>query len=490
MVDLPRNLNAEEALVGSSLLQGDITGLALQVEPAFFSSSLCSAIWSAMLYLRDHDDPIDIISVSSTIGTLSSFSSIETSAQIVRLVNQVPSSAHLEKYADLVLTEHARRRLAQSLPNLSKIAYGRIAQSPSEVFSLALAELEIAREGMEKSDRKFWTTAELTSLDMPNDSWLLDRLIVNGGLNLLAGETRSGKTYACLDLALCMAGGGGIAWGKKVGSGATVYFGADNSLNDLARRIKTLSAGRQIQEQSGNLLIDIDPLDLGSMQSFITIENIIKRTSARLIIFDALVRYLGSLDENNARDVAAMMARFRRIANVNGCTFLFIHHLSKLSGRQAWSKLIDRVRGSGDLVGAVDSALIMTISGRNPRIQRHLRHVKCRIATESQPLEFGIIEDRTNCVRLVFENSEMKTKTETIIEKCLDIWVTELKASQGERFSIAELSSILEERGINPSESTLNNARSALRRLDGILVTKKGRTKTYSYNSNDAPINM
>jgi hypothetical protein len=485
--ELPRNIEAERALIGACLVRGRIEGRAEQVSPDHFSDRAHAAIWSAMQKLAAHEDPLDIISVTASLKGSPDIGPIEAPALLTKMIGEVPSSVHADKYAELTITTHAKRKLAVAMQRVARIAYGDGAFDPMVVFANAISEIEQASEGIQPIDRDVWTAAELANLEVPADPWLLDGLLVDGGLNLLAGEFRAGKSFACLDLALTVASGGGLAWGRNVGKGSVLFYGADNGRNDLIRRIRDLSAGRGINPPHESLIIDLSPLDLGKQEGIAILESSIRDHGPRLVIIDALVRYMGGLDESSAGDVAPMMAGFRRLTNRHGCTILLIHHLRKVSGERTRNRLIDRVRGSGDLVGAVDSALVMTVSGQGSGMSRNLVHVKCREATEADPSSFTIMAAEKGGLILAFEAADIKEATATLVETTAAMIIDLLQKSEGVTFTRADLTSELSSIGMRPSERTLKSAFSSLKTVHGISIGKQGRKYTYMWSTINKP---
>lgn len=480
MTDLPSNLEAERALIGACISRGKIDGPAGRVAPSDFSNRVNSTIWEAVSKLSAMDQPLDIISVTSALkGT--DLGHAEAGAEITMMIGEVPSTAHVDKYAELVLTMAAKRKLAGVLNKLSKIAFGNGAFDPYSVFANAMAAIERAGEGIQPAERESWTAAELAALEIPDDPWLLDRLLIDGGLNLIAGEFASGKTFVCIDLAIGAASGG-IAWGRTVKSSNVLYFGADNSRSNLIRRIRLLCDGRGIDPPHENLIFDISPIDLSQPAGMATIKSSVIKHNAGLVIIDAIIRYLGKLDENSAADIGSMMAGFRSIANLTGCTFVLVHHLRKLSGQLTKAKIADRVRGSGDFIGAVDSAMVLSTRGEGQLLSRHLVQVKCREAEEIESLTFEIHPGEEIGTVLTFGPGTMAIATETIAKVAVEVMIQAMKKSPHVIFTKKDLRDELEAVQMTDlSSRSEDRAFSMLKDLTMIQFGKSGRFNTYKW---------
>ena len=479
MSDLPSDVDAENALIGSTLVIGGIDGKAKFIRPDHFSNKVNGLIWESMLDLQARGDPIDIITIADAHkGKI-------TSADISEKLIGTPTSLHRDAYAIIVMTTGAKRKLAMALPKLSSIAYGNEFHDPATVIAEAMAEIESAGEGVEQFEREVWTAAELAALEIPADPWLLDGLVIEGGLNLIAGEFAAGKTFVALDLAIGAASAGN-AWGRKVKPGRVIYFGADNSRSNLVRRIRDLSEGREIKAPKKNLIFDLSPIDLSQPSGFATIRAAIREYDAQVIVIDAMIRYLGGFDENSASDIGQVMARFREIANLTGCTFIFIHHLRKISGTFDRSKAADRIRGSGDFLGAVDSAIVLTTKGQGSNIVRSMIQVKSREAEEIDVLNFAMQAAEQSGLIITFEAGDPLIASETLGDTTANLMANMLQKSPGVSFTKADLRAELANLGIVEMKSRSDDrAFRILKSIPTITVARSGRVNVYVWDAMD-----
>lgn len=478
--ELPSNVQAERALIGACISRAKIDGVAGRVAPADFSNVVNRTIWDALTKMSANDQPLDVISVVASLkGT--DITHAEASVEITAMIGEVPSTMHVDKYAELVLTTSAKRKLALSLPKLSRIAFGDGAYDPYAVFAEAMAEIENASQGIQPAEREQWTAAELAALEISEDPWLLDGLLIEGGLNLIAGEIASGKTFLCLDLSIAMATEG-KAWGRNVKPGSVVYFGADNSRDDLTRRVRDLCTGRAIRPPQENLIFDLSAMDLGTPAGIATVRQLTSKHNASLVIIDALARYMGSMDENSAADVGDMMASFREISRKTGTAFIIIHHLRKMGTQFSRAGIADRVRGSGDFIAAVDSAIVITTGGEGPGKTRNLTHIKSRASEESAPLSFIIMPDESGGLTLPFSKGDAKISSNTLAEVASDMMAEALSRDPGVEYTKGDLRRVLDEAEVDLSTRTEAAAFKILKNLPKIMARKQGRANVYMWN--------
>lgn len=480
---LPRNVEAEAALIASTVMLGYIPKSA---EPILadrwnFSDERNREFWSKILLLASRGDPIDTISLIAALKGSTIIDENEATAILAGYVGSVPSSLSVDKYAELVRVVSAKRKLAVALNKVAKICHGDGMFDPGAVFSEAIAEIESAANGIQPMERETWTLGELVALEVPEDPWILDGLLIQGGLNLLAGEFGAGKTFMSLDLAIGAASEGGLVWGRKVKPSSVLYFGADNSRSNLVRRSRALSAGRGITPKYENLIFDLSPLKLSEPAGIATVRHAVLEHKADLVIFDALIRYLGDYDENSSSDIGRMMADFRAIANMTGCTFVLVHHLRKLSGQVTKAKISDRIRGSGDFLGAVDSALVLSIKGEGPNIIRTLVHVKTREGRESEAVSLEIQDSEKSGLVLTFGLGDSALAAETLAETALAAMLSKMQKEPGVSFTKKDLRDILDDAGLNISSRTEDDTFSMIRNIPNVQISKVGRFNNYQW---------
>ena len=100
---LPNNLEAEQALLGSALLSKEAANRLMEaVKSNDFYSPANESIFDSMRELFDSGQPIDVVTVSEKLLTEKN-SKISGPKYFQRLIEDVPSSAHFERYIDIVL---------------------------------------------------------------------------------------------------------------------------------------------------------------------------------------------------------------------------------------------------------------------------------------------------------------------------------------------------------------------------------------------------
>ena len=132
----PHNLEAEQALLGSALLNKEAADRLMEsIKPNDFYAPANESIFLAMRELFDSGQPIDIVTVSEKLlGDKNS--KIPGPQYFQRLVEDVPSSAHFEQYIEIVLEQSNRRKLLAASSRIDQLAYS-LGKPISEVMDEA-----------------------------------------------------------------------------------------------------------------------------------------------------------------------------------------------------------------------------------------------------------------------------------------------------------------------------------------------------------------
>jgi archaellum biogenesis ATPase FlaH len=178
--------------------------------------------------------------------------------------------------------------------------------------------------------------------------WILDEYLPAGGLVLLAGKPKEGKTTLSYELALNVAQGSTFL-GRQTRKGAVLILALEEHKRDVLIRLRNLGATTTLE----NLYVHADPLQptptvLAEMTSFA------KEHEVKLILVDTLAAFWRIENENDAAELTKVVKPLLQLARESGACVLLVHHARKAEGQYG-----DEIRGSGALFAAVDVALVM-----------------------------------------------------------------------------------------------------------------------------------
>ncbi|MCK5059692.1 MAG: replicative DNA helicase [Candidatus Pacebacteria bacterium] len=133
----PQNLEAEMALLGSIMLRPEAVYEILDlITAAVFYSEKNRTIFATMLELFQKNTPIDILSVTSRLKEKNLLEEIGGSSYLSELTGAVPSSAHINHYANIVRKKYMMRKLIEASEHISVLGYDEVKEL-DEVMDMA-----------------------------------------------------------------------------------------------------------------------------------------------------------------------------------------------------------------------------------------------------------------------------------------------------------------------------------------------------------------
>lgn len=475
----PRDIDAEQALLGSIMIAPYLfVDLVTIIKAEYFYRISHRWIWEAMNHLLEAEQQIDHVTLCNALNTSGKLKEIGGPAYITGLLNATPTSMHAESYAKIVREKALKRKALEFATNLAQNA---IQDKP---LSDALQQMEgffvnsSALSGI--TERMVMTAEKLCLSEMGELTWILKDWIMAGGINLIAGMPAAGKSFLALDLAIGIASSG-LAWDNHpVTQGKVLYHFLDGSYRGMRSRVIKMCHSRGIQPPA-DLVFDFSPLNLKVTSEVLALRQRIKRLDASVVIFDVMAKFIPGADENSVAEISPMMNTLREITNQTGTTFILIHHLNKGGN----TDLAYRVRGSSDILGSVDTAIV--VSNENQHLPHSMRTIIPQKVRESLPpsqLQFQI-ESTEESIALRFsetsgsDSGRVLIQQEQIYADLLDFLQTEMD----QEFKKNDLILALQ---INSSARTIDRAFARLNNDPRIKVTKKGSFNTYQWEK-DTP---
>lgn len=475
----PSDVDAERALLGSIMIAPDrFVDLALSVKAEYFYLTSHRWIWEAMNHLLEIEQQIDHVTLCNALNTSGRLKEIGGPAYITGLLNATPTSMHADSYAQIVREKAFKRK---ALDVATRLAQNAIQDKP---LSEALQQMEdffvrtSALSGV--SERMVMTAEKLCLSDVGELTWVLKDWIMAGGINLIAGMPAAGKSFLALDLAIGIASSG-LAWDNHtVTQGKVLYHFLDGSYRGMRSRVIKLCHARGIQPPA-DMVFDFSPLNLKVTSEVLALRQRIKRLDTSVVIFDVMAKFIPGADENSVAEISPMMNSLREIANQTGTTFILIHHLNKGGN----TDLSYRVRGSSDILGSVDTAIVVAHENQHSahstrtiipqKVRESLPPAQLQFQIESTEESIALRFSETNASELV----RVPGQAELIYADILEY----LQSVPAQEFKKNELISALQ---INSSARTIDRVFSKLNNDPRIRVTKRGSFNTYQWEE-DTP---
>jgi len=184
----------------------------------------------------------------------------------------------------------------------------------------------------------------------PPIEWIVDGLISAGSVNVFYGEGGSKKTWALLDMGICVARGDD--WlDFKTQAGGVLVIDEESGQRRIKRRVGDVLRGHNADSSTSIYCVSLAGFDFGNPNDICELYNLIINAKARLVIIDALADVMPGRDENAVKDVQPIFLSLRRIAEETQAALIIIHHANK-GGSYRGSTAI---KGALDLLLSVDS---------------------------------------------------------------------------------------------------------------------------------------
>lgn len=177
--------------------------------------------------------------------------------------------------------------------------------------------------------------------------WVLDEFFPAGGLVLLAGKPKEGKTTLSYEAAVKVAKGE-VFLGRQTHKGGVLILAVEEHGRDVRMRLRNLGASG-----ISGLFVHVGPLQ-PTTTTLSVITSFSKKEGIKLILVDTLSAFWRIENENDAAEMTKVVKPLLQLARDSGACVLLIHHARKSEGQFG-----DEIRGSGALFAAVDVALIL-----------------------------------------------------------------------------------------------------------------------------------
>lgn len=248
-------------------------------------------------------------------------------------------------------------------------------------------------------------TDDLPDTENMADSWddlppladpLIEGVLRQGHKMLLAGPSKAGKSFALIELCICIAEG--RPWFGRFGcaQGKVLY------INLELDRASCLHRFRDVYDALGYPPAHVSSIDLWNLRGASVpmdklAPKLIRRAQKKdyiAIVLDPIYKVITG-DENSADQMAKFCNQFDLVCRELGCAVIYCHHHSK--GAQGGKRSMDRASGSGVFARDPDAMLDMTELDPTDAIRKQLENraacAACKAALDRRGLEDTYSQD-------------------------------------------------------------------------------------------------
>jgi len=224
--------------------------------------------------------------------------------------------------------------------------------------------------------------------------WLVEQLWGDSSVGVIGGAPKCSKTWLGLDLALSVATGTACLGKYAVPEpGPVLVYLAEDALPVVRERVEGMARHRGLDLDGVEIHVITAPtLRLDRDPHRTRLFETAKRLRPRLLLLDPLVRLHG-IDENNAGEVAGLLAYFRSLQRRLDLSVVLVHHTRKNAAGGAAAG--QGLRGSSDIHAFGDSNLYL----RRTR-ERLMLSSEHRAAAASPPVYLELVATNAEATHL------------------------------------------------------------------------------------------
>jgi replicative DNA helicase len=386
----PYNLEAEQAVLGSMLLDRDAVARALEVlSPLDFYREPHGVIFSVIADLFEKGEPVDIVTVVDALKDRGKLELVGGASYIASLAQMVPTASNVTYYARIVEEKSILRHLIEVGTKIASLGYDTesnvedlVDQAEKLVYMVAQKRLsndliplgELAKKNYEHIESLYRRKRFYTGI--PSGFETLDRLTMGfqaSDLVIIAARPAVGKTSLCLNIAEY------VALKEKI---PVAIFSLEMSSDMLVQRMlcsqamveyHKLRTGflddqdyRRLTDAYGNLYIAPIYIDDTPGISVMEIRLKSRRLKAERGLGLVIVDYLQLMTsrtraENRVQEISEITRSLKNLARELQVPMIVISQLSReVEKRESKKPQLSDLRESGSIEQDADIVLLLS----------------------------------------------------------------------------------------------------------------------------------
>lgn len=215
------------------------------------------------------------------------------------------------------------------------------------------------------------TFEQLSRKAQEHTKWIIEGMLRESGLMLIAGRPKAGKSYLAANLAISVAGNRSFL-GRQCEQGSVLWVGLEDPIAETVDRFEMLDAeGLPIFFKTG----DGFPID----QRDAWLRQIVDGHRPSMVIIDTIGRFANIEDVNDYTAVTRATQVFLDLRNQFGTSFVLLHH----------NNASDKVLGSTMWQGVVDTILSVTTNDEDIRFVKSVQ----RSGVSTEPIAITLDQE-------------------------------------------------------------------------------------------------
>lgn len=395
----PNSIDAERTVLGALMLDKDaITKIADMIKVGDYYKNTHNIIYEAMLSLYEHNDPIDVLSISNKLEEQNKIDEIGGASYLASLVSGIASASNITYYAKIIQKKAVLRRLIAAAAEINEMGYNEtediekvLDDAEQKLFSISQKSLkqeftpikQILGEAFDRLDDLHKNKGKMRGV--PTGFSDLDDLLSGfqkSDLIILAARPSVGKTALALDIA------------RQVGTQSNIpvgIFSLEMSADQLVDRMIAAE---------GN--VDLWRLRTGNLKDsdFVNINETMGTLSEAPIF----------IDDTSSANIMEMRTMARRLQAEHDLGLIIIDYLQLMEGRSNESRVqeISEIsRGLKMLAKELDIPIVAL-----SQLSRAVENRPDQRPKLSDLRESGSIEQDADVVMFIYREDRVNPDTE------------------------------------------------------------------------------
>ena len=366
---IPKNIKAEEAILGSILIDEHlINKVSETLDAKDFYRQSHKTVFNAMVFLNNKNNAIDILTLTEYLNNINKLEEVGGIAFITSLPNKVPSTANINYYVNIVREKSFLRKISYIGENIANWGYNNENNTPECILDKIQSQTLKAYMDIENIINNKGNLLGLETGLHDLDHFLQG--LKNSDFMILAARPSMGKTAFALNIASY------LAIEKDI---PVIFFSLEMSSSQLIHRIFScrgliempmLKSGK-LNNQMTQDLIDISNKlsrskliiqdDIFNLAALRSIARKLKRENdIKLIIIDYLQLLEGNNRENRNLEISEISRSLKLLAKELDIPIIALSQLSRsVESRQVKKPILSDLRESGSLEQDADIVMFL-----------------------------------------------------------------------------------------------------------------------------------
>jgi len=386
--DLPKNIEAEQAVLGSAMLEpeGTVPTLLEMLKPEHLYRQGHRVIFHAIRDLFDRGEPADIVSVANLLEEKEEMDKAGGRVYLNELLDRVTTTTSLEYYADIVRKKAMLRALIEAGGRISELGYATNEETQSLLERAKGILVGVnGSGGVSNALRRTFQPKSILQLrreGLPTRDDIIEGVLPRGGILQILAPPKKGKTLLALNLALAVLRGAPfLHWPTQRAN--VLYLTGEGGVQLVDERLMKMvlddTPGLERlfvwAPEPGQLTLQLDD---ALVRQAIVAYSLLNQVG--LIIIDPLCLFHG-LDENSTSEMRDLVLGLLGLGRQTGAGLSLIHHTRKLGGASRRGSPQEG-RGSSVIHGAVDASFVLEPRGGGQAVL----HAELRWAPSPAPV--------------------------------------------------------------------------------------------------------